>query len=152
MIKQISEWKFVIYYNFLLNFAPASTLPYKGFTGKGFVEINTTKNLKIKFNITIPQDGEYAIDFRYANGNGPINTDNKCAMRSLVVNNQQIGTVVFLQRGQGKWSNWGFSNALIVKLNKGTYPASVILEPVNANMNIRVNQAMLDEVRIVRLK
>lgn len=133
------------------NFATASALPYKGFTGKGFVEISTTKNLKIKFNITIPQDGEYAIDFRYANGNGPINTDNKCAMRSLFVNNQRIGTVIFPQRGQGQWSNWGFSNSLIVKLTKGTYPASLILEPVNANMNIQVNQAMLDEVRIVKI-
>lgn len=133
------------------NFAPASALSYKGFTGKGFVEISTTKNLKIKFNITIPQDGEYAIDFRYANGNGPINTDNKCAMRSLFINNQRIGTVVFPQRGQGQWSNWGFSNALIVKLTKGTYPASLIFEPVNANMNMQVNQAMLDEVRVIRI-
>ncbi|MGH2644326.1 MAG: hypothetical protein ACRDE2_10280, partial [Chitinophagaceae bacterium] len=136
----------------MVNFAPASSLPYKGFSGKGFVEISTTKNLKINFNITIPQEGEYAIDFRYANGNGPVNTDNKCAMRSLFINNQRISTVVFPQRGQGQWSDWGFSNALIVKLAKGTYPASLILEPVNTNMNETVNQAMLDYVRLIRLK
>jgi hypothetical protein len=132
-------------------FAPASSLPYKGYSGKGFVEISITKNTKINFHITIPEDGEYAVDFRYANGNGPINTDNKCAMRSFYFNGQRIGTAVFPQRGQGQWSNWGFSNAFVMKLKKGRYPASLILEPANANMNGSVNQAMLDEVRIIRI-
>lgn len=133
-------------------FTPASSLPYKGFSGKGFVETGNTKNTTIQFQISIPQDGEYAIDFRYANGNGPINTDNKCAMRSLFINNKRTGTMVFPQRGQGQWSNWGFSNAMMVQLKKGTYPASLIFEPENANMNITVNRAMLDYVRIIRIK
>ena len=132
-------------------FAPPSSLSYQGFTGKGFVEISATKDTKINFHLSIPADGEYAIDFRYANGNGPINTDNKCAMRSFYLNRKRIGTAVFPQRGQGQWSNWGFSNAFIMKLKKGTYPASLLLEPANVNMNGAVNQAMLDEVRIIRI-
>lgn len=133
-------------------FAPASSLPYKGYSGKGFVEISTTKNTNIKFQLNIPQDGEYAIDFRYANGNGPINTDNKCAMRSLFINSKRIGTIVLPQRGQGQWSDWGFSNAMIVQLKKGNYPASLVMELENANMNMVVNQAMVDYVRVVRMK
>lgn len=132
-------------------FATKSSLPYKGFSGKGFVEISKTKNTIIKFNITIPLSGWYAIDFRYANGNGPINTDNKCAMRSLMINSRRIGTLVFPQRGQDQWSNWGFSNARVLKLDKGEYPVSLELQPANANMNSAVNQAMLDYMRVVRV-
>lgn len=61
----------------------ASNLPYKGFSGKGFVEISKQKNTNLLIPITIKEDGLYAIDFKYANGNGPTNTENKCALRTL---------------------------------------------------------------------
>ncbi len=133
-------------------FAAKSSLPYEGFSGNGFVEISATKNTIIKFNINIPLSGWYAIDARYANGNGPVNTDNKCAMRSLMINDRRMGTLVFPQRGQDQWSNWGFSNAIKVKLDKGKYQLSLELQPANANMNSAVNQAMLDYMRVIRVE
>ncbi len=65
------------------NYADKSPLPYKGFSGAGFVEISKTKNTIITVPVSIAEDGWYAIDFKYANGNGPINTENKCAIRTL---------------------------------------------------------------------
>jgi len=79
--------------------APKASLPYKGFSGKGFVEISKTQNTTLTISVTVAEPGLYAIDFRYANGNGPINTNNKCAIRTLRSGQKQLGTIVLPQRG-----------------------------------------------------
>ena len=126
--------------------------PYREFSGKGFVEVSKQTNRKLDFKVTVPEDGVYAIDFRYANGNGPINTDNKAAIRTLKKGGGFVGTFVFPQRGVDEWSNWGFSNALQVPLSEGTHTFTLSFEPNNENMNMDVNQAMLDYVRLVKIK
>jgi len=134
------------------NVAAKSNQPCKGFTGDGFIEISKTVNKTVKFKATLETDGLYAIDFRYANGNGPINTENKCAIRTLVVDSKPINAVIFLQRGKEEWSNWGFSNALKVPLMKGDHIISISLEDANENMNGEINQAMIDFVRVQLIK
>ena len=94
----------------------------------------------------------YAIDFRYANGNGPVNTENKCAIRTLRVNDEFAGTVVLPQRGKNEWSDWGFSNSVIIYLEKGSQMITLGLESANNNMNGEINQAMLDYMRISKIK
>jgi len=125
--------------------------PYKGFSGSGFSETSKTINPSIDFTIEVSEAGNYAIDFKYANGNGPTNTENKCAIRSLKENGKFLGTYVFPQRGVQEWSNWGFSNSVKVPLEKGKHTFTLLLDPVNENMNGAVNQAMLDFVRVVKL-
>ncbi len=133
--------------------APRSKLPYQGFTGAGFVEISTAKNQTLAIPVTVPEAGLYALDLRYANGNGPINTENKCAIRTLRDGaGALLGTVVLPQRGSGEWSNWGFSNPLLVRLEKGKNSLRLVLEPANTNMNGAVNQAMLDYLRVQRVQ
>ena len=129
-----------------------ATQPYNGFTGKGFVEISTTKNQQLTIPVTVPEAGLYALDFRYANGNGPTNTNNKCAIRTLRMNSKQLGTIVLPQRGVEEWSNWGFSNAVLVQLPKGTHQLTLAYEPANTNMNGAVNQAMLDYLRVQKVR
>jgi len=103
--------------------------------------------------VEVPEAGLYALDFRYANGNGPVNTDNKCAIRTLRDGQGQLlGTVVLPQRGVGEWSNWGFSNAILVPLAKGKNTLTLTYEPANTNMNGAVNQAMLDCLRVRRVR
>jgi len=131
--------------------AEKSDLPYQGFSGSGFVEISKTKNTTINIPINITQTGVYAIDFKYANGNGPINTENKCAIRTLEADGRFAGTVVFPQRGKGVWSEWGFSNSVQVRLSKGKHLLSLQFKPANENMNGDVNQAMVDYLRVIRL-
>lgn len=134
------------------SFAPAASQPYKGYRGRGFIELSLTRNTQLSIPLHIAVSGLYALDFRYANGNGPINTDNKCAMRSLYVDRQFKNTVVFPQRGSHQWSDWGYSNATLLELRRGTHTLVLRYDPQNANMNGAVNQAMLDELRLIRIR
>jgi hypothetical protein len=130
---------------------PASNLKYQGFSGKGFVETSKTINSNLEFQVDIKEDGLYAIDFRYANGNGPTNTENKCAIRSLLIDNEKKGTIILPQRGTNEWSNWGFSNSVPLKLKKGSQQIQLSLRDQNDNMNLEINQAMIDFIRITKL-
>ena len=134
------------------NYLTPSPLPYHGYSGKGFVEISRNTNRVISMDIDVTTDGNYAIDWCYANGNGPTNTENKCAIRTLFIDNNRLGAQVFPQRGSGEWSNWGFSNALQVSLKAGRHTLRLEFMPENENMNIEVNQAMLDYVRLVKIQ
>jgi hypothetical protein len=127
-----------------------SAHPYQGFAGTGFVETSKTVNPTITIPVNILQAGTYMIDFGYANGNGPTNTENKCAIRTLKVNNEPAGTIILPQRGSNEWSNWGLSNAVKVYLAAGTQQLTLSLEYFNDNMNGEINQAMVDFVRVVR--
>lgn len=128
-----------------------SSFSYQGFTGSGFVETSKTNNPSLSFMIEIKEDGNYAIDCRYSNGNGPINTENKCAIRSLIINKELKGTIILPHRGTKEWSNWGYSNSVITNLKKGNYTIQLSLEDHNENMNQVINQAMLDHMRIIKL-
>jgi hypothetical protein len=132
-------------------YADKSSLPYKGFSGDGFVETSTTVNRKMVIPIAVNKDGKYLIDCRYANGNGPTNTENKCAVRTLLVDNEKRGTWVLPQRGKGEWSAWGYSNSIPAFLSKGNHELIIEYRDVNENMNGEVNQAMVDCVRVVGL-
>ncbi len=134
----------------LEKFAPKSNKSYKGFSGKGFIEISKTVNRKVDFPITVKEDGTYILDVRYANGNGPINTENKCAFRTITIDSTITRTLVFPQRGKDEWSNWGFSNSVKLPLTKGIHHFSIRFEDWNENMNGEINQAMLDYVRLIK--
>jgi hypothetical protein len=131
---------------------PKASQGYPGFSGKGFVETSKTINPSLTIPVTILQPGIYAIDFTYANGNGPTNTENKCAIRSLKVNGKPAGTIILPQRGTNEWSNWGLTNAVPVFLDKGVQQITLSLEDHNDNMNGEINQAMLDNVRLIKIK
>jgi hypothetical protein len=131
--------------------AAAASLPYVNYSGEGFVEISNSRHTSLEWTVDIPQEGRYLIDIRYSNGSGPWNTDNKCALRSLYVNERYAGSMVFPQRGRDEWSEWGYSNARIVALQPGVNRFRLVLEPWNTNMNVEVNTAMLDVVRLIRL-
>jgi hypothetical protein len=133
------------------NYAIASSLPYKGFSAKGFVEISNSKNRELNFKINVEKPGWYELRFRYANGNGPINTENKCATRSVYLGNSFMGSVVFPQRGTNEWSDWGFSNSMKINLPEGESTLSLRFEDWNENMNGAINQAMIDFVRVIFL-
>lgn len=123
---------------------------YKGYTGRGYVRTSMRVG-SMTFPVTVSRDGVYAVDFRYSNGHGPVNTANKCAVRSLKVNGSEAGTIVLPQRGLNEWSEWGFTNSVQVSLKSGTNTVSLVYDPANANMNGDINEAMIDHVRIVRI-
>lgn len=124
---------------------------HRGFSGTGYVHTSLSKNSGLKFPVSIPTDGTYAIDIRYANGHGPVNTENKCAIRTMKVDDRIVGTIVLPQRGKEEWSDWGFSNSVIVDLKKGTREVKLDFELYNANMNREINEAIVDFVRVIRV-
>ena len=128
-----------------------SGLPYSGYSGKGFVEISKTENTALSIPVNVGENGTYAISFRYANGNGPINTENKCAIRTLNIDNKFSGTIVLPQRGKGEWSDWGHTNSVKAGLSKGRHIISLVFKPANENMNGDINQAMIDNVQVIKL-
>lgn len=133
------------------NYAPSGTSFIKNAVNRSFVEITTSRNTDIKIPLKVSEAGTYFIDVRYANGSGPINTDNKCAIRTLLVNGTDAGAIVMPQRGIGEWMNTGFSNMLQVNLNKGENVLQIkYVVPENQNMNVDVNTALIDYIRVIK--
>lgn len=134
--------------------APANfqtTLLFQGNVSNKVVEISKSQNVKLLFQLPIAATGIYGLQFRYANGNGPMNTENKCALRQLYVDGKKVGTVVFPQRGNQEWSNWGFTNQLEQFLKEGKHEAELRFEPENENMHGEINQALIDYMEVVKI-
>lgn len=121
------------------------------FTSKSsYAVLSKNKNTEFYFKIKIPRDGKYFIDFLYANGSGPINTDNKCAIRSFWINDTYTGILVFPQRGEKNWTEYGYSNPIAIDLKRRTNLFKISLEEFNNNMNGDVNSLRIDKIRIIR--
>lgn len=121
----------------------------KGFRGEGFVETDT-KSAPAKVSVNLPEEGVYTIALRYANGNGPVNTENKVAIRTLLVDGRKAGTIVMPQRGVGNWNDWGLSSRVSIPLTAGNHVLEIAYLPEDENMNIATNHALLDAVVIER--
>jgi len=124
---------------------------HQGFTGKGYSELTKGLNTSVTFSFNIPRSGLYSFDFRYNNGHGPINTNNKCAIRSASLDGAYIGAFVLAQRGDRNWTDWGYSNALKIQLETGQHELVLEFLPHNENMNLTTNSALLDFMRITPL-
>lgn len=124
--------------------------PVNGYTGVGFAEIDS-KTDPVSITFDAPQAGTYAIVLRYANGNGPVNTENKCAIRTVSVDGKRLGVSIMPHRGVGNWNDWGTSNAIPAELSAGRHTITIDFRPENTNMNIATNHALLDCVIIERL-
>ncbi len=134
------------------DFAPAGTsfITDKE-KAKKFVETTVDTNTRIEFTVNVPRAGKWWADLRYANGMGPINTENKCAIRTLTVNGERVGALVMPQRGVGEWLSTGFTNMLPVSLQAGDNKITVEYQtPYNVNMNGEVNTALIDYLRLLK--
>ncbi len=117
----------------------------EGYRGKGFAETDHSRK-SVKFKVNVPKAGNYGMSFRYANGNGPVNTENKAAIRSVLLNKKKVGTVVLPQRGSGNWQDWGSSSVLSIRLPEGESEIELLMLPEDENMNLKTNHALVDEV------
>lgn len=125
--------------------------PVNGWHGAGFVETDH-RNPSRSLEFDVPADGTYAITVVYANGNGPVNTENKCAVRTLEIDGSAAGTAVMPQRGRANWDDWGRSNVVTAPLKAGRHKLSLTLRPENENMNLHTNHALLDRVIVQRIR
>lgn len=123
-----------------------------GHTGEpGYVRLTKEMNTTVNLPVRVTCGGTYAIDARYANGSGPINTDAKAAIRTLLVDGKPAGVLVMPQRGTDRWSEWGPSTAVRVELTPGDHTLTLAYTPLDENMDRRVNTALLDYLRLIHL-
>lgn len=100
--------------------------------------------------VDIDESGDYYLSVKYANGNGPVNTENKCAIRTLSVDGKREGIIVMPQRGRENWDDLGWSNSVKVDLSKGKHIVTLDFRQENENMNIHTNHARIYEIRFVK--
>jgi hypothetical protein len=124
---------------------------HEGFTGPGYVRLTREANTRVEVPVQVACGGTYAIEPRYANGSGPINTDAKVAVRTLLVDGRPAGVLVMPQRGTDRWSDWGYGTALRVRLAVGAHTLALAFTPLDENMDGRVNTALLDHLRLTHL-
>jgi hypothetical protein len=122
-----------------------------GYTGAGYVRLTRQQNTSVTVPVRVTRAGTYAVDVRYANGNGPINTEDKVAVRTLLVDGDTAGVVVMPQRGVNQWTDWGWSNSVRVQLTAGAHTLVLTYTPFDENMNRRENTALFDVLRLTRL-
>ena len=115
----------------------------EGYYGNGFVEIDHSTDC-IDLNVDIETEGTYAITLRYANGNGPVNTENKCVIRTVSVDGNRLGVFVMPTRGVANWNDWGITNPIHANLAPGRHKISIYFADGNENMNLATNHALLD--------
>ena len=119
------------------------------FTGAGFAETDHN-SAEITVPVNVEKPGVYALKLRYANGNGPVNTGNSCAIRTVLVDGKTAGTVVMPHRGSGNWSDWGYTNSVDVDLTAGPHTVTVVFRPWNENMNHGTNHALIDRIELTK--
>ena len=108
------------------------------------------KTSVLKVPVEVDAEGGYYISLRYANGNGPVNTENKCAIRTLLVDGDREGLIVMPQRGRDNWDEYGWSNSVKAHLKPGKHEVTLEFRPENENMNIDVNHARINALRLVK--
>ena len=124
-----------------------ATEPSAGYSGQGFVEVSGASS-PLEINVTVDEAGDYDLSVIYANGNGPVNTENKAAVRSVAVDGEDAGTLIMPHRGVGNWNDWGESNSLKVSLLPGNHLISISYMPEDENMNIVTNHALIDRLQL----
>lgn len=124
---------------------------HTGFTGAGYVRLTREANTRVNVPVRVACAGVYDVDARYANGSGPINTEAKTAIRTLLVDGREAGVLVMPQRGTNLWNDWGYGTTVRVRLTPGAHTLTLAFTPLDENMDGHINTALLDHLRLTRI-
>ena len=130
---------------------PAGTLTFDGEKPDG-VLVTPSENSIVDFRVTVEESACYAADVQYANGNGPVNSGNSAALRSLLVDGVRVGALVMPHRGKRDWKSRGYSNPLQLYLTAGTHTLTLALTDLDENMSVELNDARLYHLRLTRVE
>lgn len=128
---------------------------HKGFSGSGFVIDLFARPANAKFQVQVPEAGDYAIALRGANGHGPHGT--WCAIRSVAVDGNDAGT--FILEATGDWKQWLDSNYIVLRgLNAGEHTVSLSIDPEKKGYDFNMshgredaNDCHIDCLKLIRL-
>ncbi|HSU14589.1 MGH1-like glycoside hydrolase domain-containing protein [Longimicrobium sp.] len=124
---------------------------HAGFTGAGYVRLTRTANTTVQVPARVACAATYDVDARYANGNGPVNTDAKAAIRTLLVDGRPAGVLVMPQRGVNAWEDWGYGTTVRLALTPGAHTFTLTYTPLDENMDRHENTALFDHLRLTRI-
>lgn len=131
-----------------LAYRPEKTV--SGYNGAGFLELDKSTSA-VNVPVTVDKGGRYGLQLRYANGNGPVNTENRCGIRTISIDGKKNGIVVMPHRGRNNWDDWGLTNSLPVDLTPGEHTVTIEFLPEDENMNIATNHILVDELRLTKI-
>ena len=100
--------------------------------------------------VEIPEDGIWYLSWNYANGNGDITTDRKCAIRTLYADGVRTDICVFPQRGVDVWDDWGWTSPVALDLTAGKHIVTLSFNTENDNMHIDINDFALRGLVLVK--
>ena len=135
----------------LAGYGKMEKAPYTQYEGAGYLPLSLKDNLEVNIPVNIPETGDYAIDFLYANANGTIQSENRCAIRTLWDGRERLGVVVMPQCGMGEYGIWKYTSPRIVRMEKGEHLLRLTFQPENTNMNIDINSAAVSKMRLIRI-
>lgn len=115
------------------------------------VRIDEIHGMQTVVSFVVPEDGTYVLDWRYANGNGSVTGYNMCSSRTLVLDSEKVGVCVFPQRGKGDWADSGWSSPVVLDLAAGKHIVEIHYNDDDVNMNVKVDNARIMELRLVRI-
>ncbi len=126
-----------------------------GFSGSGFVIDLFAAPANVKFEIQVPQDGDYAIVLCGANGHGPHGT--WCAIRSVSLDGKDVGT--FILEATGDWKQWTDSNYIVLPdLQAGNHTIALSIDPEGKGYDFNMshgredaNDCHIDYLRVIAL-
>ncbi|HEY3229136.1 MAG TPA: glycoside hydrolase family 66 protein, partial [Roseiflexaceae bacterium] len=102
---------------------------HTGYTGSGFVDGYDAVGDYVQFSISVPEDGKYALVFRY--GNGTSGTDT----RTLYVDSVNNGALSFYPSRDGSgspsWDAWNYDAYKVVTLTAGTHTVKLAYDSGN---------------------
>lgn len=116
------------------------------------VKIDEKKGMQATVEFEVVEDGLYAIDWCYSNGHYNETSSNKCSTRTLYVDGLEKGVSVFPQIARNDWEKTGWSNSVKVQLKAGKHTVQLQYLDSNTNMNIDVDNAVVRNCRITRIK
>lgn len=113
------------------------------------VKLTDTSNTHFAAECNVTQPGDYLIDVRYSNGNVP----GYCAVRSLIVNGNRAGAVVMPGVTPGVWTVGAYSNAHIVRLEKGINTIGLdYIVPYCIVPGVQESTVLIKSIRLIRIR
>lgn len=104
------------------------------------------------YNVNIENPGVYRVDAFFANGTYDVTDGNTCALRSLYLNGQRVGSLAFPHTScVGNWDYFIYSTALDVVMTSGPCRVELVYDAFSENMNRFVNDMAIKHVRFTRI-
>lgn len=103
-------------------------------------------------SIDIEEPAQYRAELLYSNGTCDQKNGNTCALRSLILDQQRIGSFILphCSKKPGVWDEFQYSQPLYLNLEAGRHTLSLQLTTHDTNMNRYLNEACIMHLRLTR--